>query len=535
MTLEEKDQMNISKSWVDELKMEPVMGGTNLKQPIQVNDDGSSSVTFNIATFNVLAEAYLTPRSHKNLPDHSANVVFNPPKRRALLCETLQRLVKVHKFDILCLQELDDALRDIVFDCLGKQMGYGYVYAPRGGTPIVSSDVNLVCARNDRRSHIESLDSNKNTKKKSDRSNVRSDGCATFFSRSKWKCVDYEVVSFDDLADENRQLLKDDDSALNENGNTIRTSRATNQVLPTSPSTSISVTAESAGHHIETSTKPIRKNMKKKRKPHALTGIMASYRRSNAALIVKLEHTKEFLPNQKRKIEKIQNLVVANAHLYWHPGYEYVKLSQAHYLMHRLERFARDAKNPVIVCGDMNSKPGSIVHSYLTQGRIDARTVAPWNFHFDEALEEEQITARIKELTLGTAGEKSINGLNHDVEDQDPIVLDDEDNILDRSDGEKHRISLDGSEDDLVGGMKRVPSTTQSNTGNNEKVAVGPEYGTSDGGSGNSGMKKHEIPRVKYLCDFTLNKFTRWLRILGLDAILETDEEEKLRTGEGST
>jgi uncharacterized protein with PIN domain len=38
---------------------------------------------------------------------------------------------------------------------------------------------------------------------------------------------------------------------------------------------------------------------------------------------------------------------------------------------------------------------------------------------------------------------------------------------------------------------------------------------------------------VRYLLDITLNRFTRWLRILGLDAELETAAEERARTGEG--
>jgi uncharacterized protein with PIN domain len=32
------------------------------------------------------------------------------------------------------------------------------------------------------------------------------------------------------------------------------------------------------------------------------------------------------------------------------------------------------------------------------------------------------------------------------------------------------------------------------------------------------------------MLDFTLNRFTRWLRILGIDAALETDDEERERT-----
>jgi hypothetical protein len=43
-----------------------------------------------------------------------------------------------------------------------------------------------------------------------------------------------------------------------------------------------------------------------------------------------------------------------------------------------------------------------------------------------------------------------------------------------------------------------------------------------------------EPPQVRYLLDFTLNRLCRWLRILGIDAGLETDEEERMRTKEGN-
>ena len=38
---------------------------------------------------------------------------------------------------------------------------------------------------------------------------------------------------------------------------------------------------------------------------------------------------------------------------------------------------------------------------------------------------------------------------------------------------------------------------------------------------------------IQYLLDYTLNRFCRWLRILGIDSVLETEDEEKLRTKEG--
>ena len=43
-------------------------------------------------------------------------------------------------------------------------------------------------------------------------------------------------------------------------------------------------------------------------------------------------------------------------------------------------------------------------------------------------------------------------------------------------------------------------------------------------------MHATPVPTVKYMLDFTLNRFTRWLRILGIDARLETNDEERERT-----
>jgi len=47
---------------------------------------------------------------------------------------------------------------------------------------------------------------------------------------------------------------------------------------------------------------------------------------------------------------------------------------------------------------------------------------------------------------------------------------------------------------------------------------------------------QHSTPPspVKYVLDYTLNRFTRWLRILGIDAVLETIEQEHERTHGGN-
>ena len=62
-------------------------------------------------------------------------------------------------------------------------------------------------------------------------------------------------------------------------------------------------------------------------------------------------------------------------------------------------------------------------------------------------------------------------------------------------------------------------------TGNFERLKVSNE--TIDN---NHKSDDTSFPKVKYLLDFTLNRLCRWLRILGLDAALETEKEEKERT-----
>jgi len=42
------------------------------------------------------------------------------------------------------------------------------------------------------------------------------------------------------------------------------------------------------------------------------------------------------------------------------------------------------SRTPTIICGDMNSKPMSIVHNMFVQSHVDARTVAPWRYFWDK-------------------------------------------------------------------------------------------------------------------------------------------------------
>ena len=102
------------------------------------------------------------------------------------------------------------------------------------------------------------------------------------------------------------------------------------------------------------------------------------------------------LNSKEAASSNLQQVVIGNAHyLYWNPGYEYVKLSQSHYLLQRMNAFAKNAiggeRIPVIICGDMNLKPKSIVHEYFTKGFVDARKVAPWHYYYYEEMEDKEL------------------------------------------------------------------------------------------------------------------------------------------------
>ena len=123
---------------------------------------------------------------------------------------------------------------------------------------------------------------------------------------------------------------------------------------------------------------------------------------------------------------------------------------------------------PFILCGDFNSKPDSHVHRYLAKGVVNAKFAAPW-YHTNE-----------------------------------------EDN--DSKEAEKVATSTE------VGGISKAASREDAIVSGFQDLAISSESPNE--------------PQVRYMLDYTLNRFCRWLRILGLDAALETEEEEKLRTKE---
>jgi mRNA deadenylase 3'-5' endonuclease subunit Ccr4 len=332
------------------MRMEPLTGApsrtaTTPKKATSSGKDNSRHdddvvLEFNIASLNLLAESYLTPRSHPGLPRRYADVAFDPSRRRKLLLETLERFCgpsppsaeshdddDARKWDVLALQELD--LVEAGDPILPAFEAWGY---------------RVVRTPNDQ----------------------RKDCCAIAFDESKFTLINSEVVRFDDLA--TLQHRAREDGIGTHDGGDIEDAAAGKEANGTS------VTY----HNI----KPRRSNS-----PLELTGMVRSFLRRNCAVVAHLE-----------SVRTRQSIIVASVHLYWHPGYEYVKLCQAKYLLDFVAAFAimeqRRATGTttattrqvpsVIICGDINSKPGSTVHKLFVEPHVDARTVAPWRYFWDQ-------------------------------------------------------------------------------------------------------------------------------------------------------
>lgn len=199
-------------TWVDRLRMVPL---PNKEKNDSVNNgvgsvgrsDVDEALEFNIASLNVLAESYLTPRSHPGLPKRYAEVAFNPEKRRQLLLDTLERFccrsngtgaaAGVHdvdqqatKWDILALQELDLLESDHRILPAFKSWGYEVVRTP--------------CDQ-------------------------RRDCSAIAYDANKFSLVNYEVIKFDDLATLQSKQSSNVTSVLSGEGyNNIRPSKKPN-------------------------------------------------------------------------------------------------------------------------------------------------------------------------------------------------------------------------------------------------------------------------------------------------------------------
>ena len=380
------------------------------------NDDGEDDgerppLEFNIASFNVLAESYLTPRSHPGLPNEYADVAFDKCRRRKLLLDTLGRFCgPAPTPSPPSRTSADDAAHDDGYDDDEGELSRRWDILALQELDLVEDDDPILPAFDSWGYRVIRTPNDK-----------RKDCCAIAFDASKFVLMNHDVIRFDDLSTLMIQRRHDtSDHAEDVSGR--RDGGA--------PGGKNDVAVE--GGAIGTSPPPssyaggnggdVKSRGRSNGIPaHEMTGMVWSFLRRNCAIVAHLV-----------SVRTGESIIVVSVHLYWHPGYEYVKLCQAKYLLDYVNEFAimehgkkmttvaadvgtstsTSATNngipSIIICGDINSKPGSIVHRLFVEHHVDARTVAPWRYFWDrdseEIYTEEEVDNDDGSMTEGRGG-----------------------------------------------------------------------------------------------------------------------------------
>jgi uncharacterized protein with PIN domain/mRNA deadenylase 3'-5' endonuclease subunit Ccr4 len=281
--------------------------------------------------------------------------------------------------------------------------------------------------------------------------------------------------------------------------------------------------------------------------PPELTGMVRSFLRRNCAIVAHL-----------KSIRTNESIYVTSVHIYWHPAYEYVKLCQAKYLLDYVAAFAiaeqttttttiiptmtqqEEIIPSVIICGDINSKPGSVVHKFFVESHVDARTVAPWRYFWDQDNEEMYTEEYGNNAACSTEEKREEGGRLAKLISQYEQRSHNNDFIPISNEKDSGYVMDEFSTDfNMLCGI--IHDNSEDMTKNFiESTALDPLSIQVDP---LKTLPKHCSPQdyehatppvpVKYMLDYTLNRFTRWLRLLGIDARLERSQEEKERTSGG--
>jgi hypothetical protein len=163
--------------WVDDLQFRPVAAAASaLESDSESPASLDSSLSLSVVSWNVLAQAYCSPRSQVRLPPQYQKRVFHGRHRRDSVVRVVGRFASSSPppspssgcacVDVLCLQEVDmDEIRGAL-----EGRGYRCVETPRtakgagGGT------------------------------------GGRVDSCSVFVKEETWRIVDRDLVRLDDLA-----------------------------------------------------------------------------------------------------------------------------------------------------------------------------------------------------------------------------------------------------------------------------------------------------------------------------------------------
>ncbi|KAJ4952379.1 hypothetical protein NE237_029211 [Protea cynaroides] len=240
----------------------PQEGPSNLNVELQT----SSDETFNVLSYNVLAQLYAS-----NISYCDSWAVMWEYRRHNLLREIIE-----YQADILCLQEVQSDHFENFFEPELVKCGYSVLYRSKRNKVYIGSG------------HV-------------------IDGCATFFHRGRFKEIKRYELEYANVASSVVSTLNIEQKDV-------------------------------AELHLA---------------------------KDNVALVVILEK----INTDSDTLHPI--ICVANTHIHAQPKQADVKLWQVATLVTGLEKIAK-SNIPVIICGDLNSLPGSAPHNLLVMGKVDS-------------------------------------------------------------------------------------------------------------------------------------------------------------------
>jgi mRNA deadenylase 3'-5' endonuclease subunit Ccr4 len=275
------------------------------------NDNNTPTPTISIMTWNILAQAYCRRDSQVQLPHIYNQVVFHKVKRKQRLLQLLPYLTGLgnnnNNVDVLCLQEVDvNEIRPVLY-----QHGFTSVMeTPRSQRPVNQHMTSRIdgCATYIRTNNTSDTATTNTTATTAATDNIQNDTADTDSDSNnhnhnnmdhpppqpppppvQWKLLDSELIRLDDLA-------------------TLSSS--------STPDTASSTRTATADTSSSSNTHNNNNNNNHINHHHVLQGIQQSLLRRNMAILVRLQHVQ--FPER--------TILVVNAHLFWNPSFEYVKV-----------------------------------------------------------------------------------------------------------------------------------------------------------------------------------------------------------------
>jgi len=335
-------------NWPFQLTVQTDPADSSSGRKTGVSYQNESNTSLSIVSFNMLAESNLSPKSHPNLPRSYVSIVFDTTKRRELIKNTLYKLIfgPFRDLDVLCLQEID--LYEEVVEPYMKDLGYEGFCTRVKSTPKTRNNQSMAFS------------------------------CAIFWRASLLGCVQQHVVEIGES--EGITENGEDDCSLHccTTKDIAKDDHENNESNGSIPSCTLECCDDG----------------------NALSEVSQSCSQQFCSCIALLKYKK-----------RSNVIAVTSTQLCGIPGKEYANLIQSKYLLDKLNtvvsNYVYSKENaklediPVLICGDMNSKPDSMTYRlFVDKLGMNVREYTESYKHIISEANEEKLCSNMEQLEV---------------------------------------------------------------------------------------------------------------------------------------